>query len=88
MRSAKQNGQANSLVRFCILTLNNRDLNESVKKTTRCGASRRLRHEPRLAKMSAREEKKKASGFRLTKNGAVVEITLGNVNGKKNREHL
>ena len=54
----------------------------------RCGASRRLRREPRLAKMSASEEKKKASGFRLTKNGAVVEITLGNVNGKKNREHL
>jgi len=38
--------------------------------------------------MSASEEKKKANGFRLTKNGAVVEITLGNVNGKKNREHL
>ena len=34
--SAKQNGQANSLVRFCFTTLNNRDLNESVKKTTRC----------------------------------------------------
>ena len=34
--SAKQNGQANSLVRFCFSTLNNRDLNESVKKTTRC----------------------------------------------------
>ena len=54
----------------------------------RHGASRRLRREPRLAKMSAREEKKKANGFRLTKNGAVVQITLGNVNGKKNREHL
>ena len=54
----------------------------------RHGASCRLRREPRLAKMSAREEKKKASGFRLTKNGAVVQITLGNVNGKKNREHL
>lgn len=54
----------------------------------RHGASCRLRREHRLAKMSAREEKKKASGFRLTKNGAVVEITLGNVNGKKNREHL
>ena len=25
-----------SLVRFCFTTLNNRDLNESVKKTTRC----------------------------------------------------
>ena len=36
----------------------------------RCGASRRLRREPRLAKMSANEEKKKATGFRLTKNGA------------------
>lgn len=36
----------------------------------RCGASRRLRREPRLAKMSASEKKKKASGFRLTKNGA------------------
>ena len=36
----------------------------------RCGASRRLRREPRLAKMSASEEKKKANGFRLTKNGA------------------
>ena len=54
----------------------------------RRGASCRLRRELRLAKMSAREEKKKTSGFRLTKNGAVVEITLGNVNGKKNREHL
>ena len=54
----------------------------------RCGASCRLRREPRLAKMSANEEKEKANGFRLTKNGAVVEITLGNVNGKKNREHL
>lgn len=30
----------------------------------------RLRREPRLAKMSANEEKKKESGFRLTKNGA------------------
>ena len=36
----------------------------------RCGASRRLRREPRLAKMSASEEKKKVNGFRLTKNGA------------------
>ena len=36
----------------------------------RCGASCRLRREPRLAKMSASEEKKKANGFRLTKNGA------------------
>ena len=81
MRSAKQNGQANSLVRFCILTLNNRDF-------ARCGASRHLRRKPRLAKMSASEEKKKANGFRLTKNGAVVKITLGNVNGKKNREHI
>lgn len=35
----------------------------------RCGASRRLRREPRLAKMSASEKKKKASGFRLTKTG-------------------
>ena len=81
MRSAKQNGQANSLVRFCFTTLNNRDF-------ARHGASCRLRREHRLAKMSAREEKKKANGFRLTKNGAVVQITLGNVNGKKNREHL
>ena len=54
----------------------------------RCRASCRLRREPWLAKMSASEEKKKANGFRLTKNGAVVQITLGNVNGKKNREHL
>ena len=36
----------------------------------RCGASCRLRREPRLAKMSANEEKKKANGFRLAKNGA------------------
>ena len=54
----------------------------------RRGASCRLRREPRLVNLPANEEKKKASGFRLTKNGAVVEITLGNVNGKKNREHL
>ncbi len=54
----------------------------------RCGASRRLRRETQLVNLPANEEKKKANGFRLTKNGAVVEITLGNVNGKKNREHL
>lgn len=36
----------------------------------RCGASRRLRREPWLAKMSASEEKGKASVFCLTKNGA------------------
>lgn len=54
----------------------------------RCGASRRLRREPRLVNLPANEEKKKATGFRLTKNGAVVEITLGNVNGKKNREKV
>ena len=40
--SAKQNGQANSLVRFCFTTLNNRDF-------ARRGASCRLRREPRLA---------------------------------------
>lgn len=54
----------------------------------RCGASRRLRREPRLVNLPANEEKKKANGFRLTKNGAVVEITLGNVNGKKSREKV
>lgn len=36
----------------------------------RCGASCRLRREPRLVNLPANEEKKKASGFRLTKNGA------------------
>ncbi len=51
------------LDRFCFSILNNRDF-------ARCGASYRLRREPRLAKMSASEEKKKTSGFRLTKNGA------------------
>ena len=61
--SAKQNGQANSLVRFCFTSLNNRDF-------ARCGASYRLRREPRLVNLPASEEKKKASGFRLTKNGA------------------
>lgn len=71
------------LVRFCFTTLNNRDLNESVKKTTRCvvfsgcpkdfarcGASYRLQREPQFVNLPASEEKKKASGFRLTKNGA------------------
>lgn len=36
----------------------------------RCGASCRLRREPPLVNLPASEEKKKASGFRLTKNGA------------------
>lgn len=48
----------------------------------------RLWREPRLVNLPANEEKKKVNGFRLTKNGAVVEITLGNVNGKKNREKV
>ena len=51
------------LVRFCFTTLNNRDF-------ARCGASCRLRREPRLVNLPASEEKKKASGFHLTKNGA------------------
>ncbi len=51
------------LVRFCFTSLNNRDF-------ARHGASCRLWREPRLAKMSANEEKKKASVFCLTKNGA------------------
>lgn len=36
----------------------------------RCGASCRLRREPPLVNLPANEEKKKANGFRLTKNGA------------------
>ena len=51
------------LVRFCFTSLNNRDF-------ARCGASCRLRREPRLVNLPASEEKKKANGFRLTKNGA------------------
>ena len=51
------------LVRFCFSTLNNRDF-------ARHGASCRLRREPRLVNLPANEEKKKANGFRLTKNGA------------------
>ena len=49
--------------RRVFIMLRNRDF-------ARHGASCRLRREPRLAKMSANEEKKKANGFRLTKNGA------------------
>ena len=40
----------------------------------RCGASRRLRREPRLVNLPANEEKKKANGFRLTKNGAQEDL--------------
>lgn len=36
----------------------------------RCGTSCRLWREPRLVNLPANEEKKKASVFRLTKNGA------------------
>ena len=49
--------------RRVFVMLRNRDF-------ARCGASRRLRREPRLVNLPANEEKKKASGFRLTKNGA------------------
>ena len=45
------------------IMLQNRDF-------ARHGASYRLRREPRLVNLPANEEKKKASVFRLTKNGA------------------
>lgn len=40
----------------------------------RCGASCRLRREPRLVNLPASEEKKKANGFRFTKNGAQEDL--------------
>ena len=55
------------LVRFCFTSLNNRDF-------ARHSASYRLRREPRLVNLPASEEKKKASGFRFTKNGAQEDL--------------
>ena len=49
--------------RRVFIMLQNRDF-------ARHGASCRLRREPRLVNLPASEEKKKAGGFRLTKNGA------------------
>lgn len=50
-------------IRRVFIMLRNRDF-------ARCGASCRLRREPRLVKLSENKEGKAASVFRLTKNGA------------------